>query len=125
VPADVLAQGHELAVGREEAGGVEATGRVEHALTTAQLLRQRGQHRGLHPRAVRKRGVIVRERLHGRGAAHPAGRARHERALGSAPRAVADADVDLVGLDDVVRHSHARLALAGLSADAHAQHVRE
>src|SRR5207237_9654897 len=81
VPADVLAQGHELATGREETGGVQTAGRVEHALAAAQLLREGWQHRGLDAGTIRKRCVVVRERLHRRRAADAAGRAREERTL--------------------------------------------
>src|SRR5207244_7317997 len=78
VAADVLAQGHELATGREETGRVQTAGRVEYALPAAQLLREGRQHRGLDARAVRQRRVIVRERLHRRRAADTAGGAREE-----------------------------------------------
>ena len=55
---------------------METAGHVEHPLPAAQLLREGRQHRGLDARAARERRVIVRERLHRRGAADAAGRAR-------------------------------------------------
>ena len=100
-------------------------GRVEHALTAAQLLRQRRQRRGLDARPARERRVVVRQRLDRRRAAYAARGGREERTLGPPAGALAHADVDLIRLDDVVGDLDTILMLARLGADPHSRDVRE
>ena len=82
VPADVLAQGEQLAARREEARGVEAAGLVERPLGGAEEVRQGQDHVASHDRPVGDRlgpdGNLVERRL----AANPARRRRDEMALG-------------------------------------------
>jgi hypothetical protein len=52
VPADVLAQRQQLAIGREQPGRVQPAGRREHSLRGAEPVRQPGQHGGPQPELI-------------------------------------------------------------------------
>ena len=52
MPADVLAEHHQLAVGGEQPGRVQPAGAVEAALGRAQPVRQLGEQRGRHGERV-------------------------------------------------------------------------
>jgi hypothetical protein len=83
VPADVLAQGDQLAVHREQPGRVQSAGLVEHLLGRAQPVGQREQRRQRQPEVVPGH-VVPRpgaDRVDAGLAAHPAGARRVEVAV--------------------------------------------
>ena len=74
VAAHVLPDGDQLTLGGEQAGGVQAAGRLEDALGPAQPLRQRVQHLDGDRRSASEHlGAPQLEGVERRLAAHPAG----------------------------------------------------
>ena len=95
VPADVLAHGHEVTVGREQPGRVETAGRVEDRLRGAQPLGQRGHHRLPDRRPVGHRLAVLLDLVERRLAAQATTGVGDEAALGRVehhPSAQGDGD---------------------------------
>src|SRR5437868_4322344 len=125
VPADVLTQELQFTLLVEEPGRVKASRRLEDALLLAETIGKPRQHGGVDRESTRESREIERERVHGRGAAHPARGTGQERTLRPAPRSPAEINVYLIRFDKIVRERHTRLVLLGLGADADTNDVIE
>src|SRR5580693_7187421 len=110
VTSDILAYRDHRAAQRKDRGAVQASSRGKHALTGAELFRQREQSCRRDSRGIRRWRNAAANRVDAGLAAYAATRAHHEVALEAGAQSVGrhvQHDVDGVGLGRALASAHA------------------